>query len=309
MTDQLHRYLFDDQLTRLQSVFLEDSWQEALQHQQYPDVVRNLLGELAAAAVLLAGNLKLQGSLILQAQGDGPIALLVVECTSDLELRATATLNEDMPLPAIGTLQNLLNPGGQGRFVAILEPDDKKSFAPYQGIVPLQGESVAEALQSYMKHSEQLDSQLFLAADENRAAGLLLQRLPAKEVSAQAQAPADEAGQSEDSWARNQPIFATLRRDELLTLSNEALIHRLFWQETLLQLPAQAVRWHCPCTRERVADMLRMLGQEEIAHILDEQGQVDVACEFCGQPYHFDAVDCAQLFASGSSTKPPAQLH
>lgn len=309
MTDQLHRYLFDDQLTRLQTVILERSWQEALQHSQYPAVVQTLLGELCAAAVLLAGNLKYQGSLILQAQGDGPISLLVVECTSELDIRATATLNDSQPLPTVGNLESLLSPVGQGRFVVILEPDDQKTFRPYQGIVPLEGETVAAALQNYMKHSEQLDTQLVLAANDQRAAGFLLQRLPGKSTAEQVTTTSPESTHDEDSWARNQPIFATLSADELLALDNDNLVRRLFWQEDLLQLPTQPVRWHCPCTRERVANMLRMLGEEEIEQILNEQGKVSVACQFCGQPYAFDKVDCAQLFRTGSSEQPPSQLH
>lgn len=309
MTDQLHRYLFDDQLTRLQSVSLEQAWQEALRHQHYPAVVRDLLGELCAAAVLLAGNLKLQGSLILQAQGDGPVSLLVVECTSELAIRATASLNEKLPLPAEGTLQNLLNPNGQSRFVVTLEPDDQELFKPYQGIVPLQGDTVAEALQSYMKHSEQLDTRLYLAANDKRAAGLLLQRLPDKQADEELSSAAEDMPNTEPSWERNLPIFETLHAAELLELDNDKLIHRLFWQEDLLKLPVQTVRWHCPCTRERVADMLRMLGEDEVEQILNEQGQIEVACQFCGQPYHFDKVDCTQLFATGSSEEPPAQLH
>lgn len=291
MTDQLNKYLFADQLTRAQTVELNSAWQTGLQHQQYPACVRDLLGELAAAAVLLAGNLKLDGSLVLQAQGDGPIALMVVECTSDFEIRATATLREDAVIADDADLQSLLNTYDNGRFIVVLEPKAGSDLKPYQGIVPLEGKNLAEVLENYMKHSEQLDTKIFLAANGEKANGLLLQRLPGTGGTIEGtDAP------EEPSWDRAKQLAETVKDDELLTLPAPELIHRLFWQEDLLQLNPTTLRWHCPCTRERVADMLRMLGREEIETILSEQEFIEVACNFCGKPYQFDAVDSAQLF-------------
>lgn len=291
MTDQLNKYLFADQLTRAQTVELNSAWQTGLEHQQYPACVRDLLGELAAAAVLLAGNLKLDGSLVLQAQGDGPIALMVVECTSDFEIRATATLREDAVIADDADLQSLLNTYDNGRFIVVLEPKAGSDLKPYQGIVPLEGKNLAEVLENYMKHSEQLDTKIFLAANGEKANGLLLQRLPGTGGTIEGtDAP------EEPSWDRAKQLAETVKDDELLTLPAPELIHRLFWQEDLLQLEPTTLRWHCPCTRERVADMLRMLGREEIETILSEQEFIEVACNFCGKPYQFDAVDSAQLF-------------
>lgn len=291
MTDQLNKYLFADQLTRAQTVELNSAWQTGLEHQQYPACVRDLLGELAAAAVLLAGNLKLDGSLVLQAQGDGPIALMVVECTSDFEIRATATLREDAVIADDADLQSLLNTYDNGRFIVVLEPKAGSDLKPYQGIVPLEGKNLAEVLENYMKHSEQLDTKIFLAANGEKANGLLLQRLPGTGGTIEGtDAP------EEPSWDRAKQLAETVKDDELLTLPAPELIHRLFWQEDLLQLDPTTLRWHCPCTRERVADMLRMLGREEIETILSEQEFIEVACNFCGKPYQFDAVDSAQLF-------------
>lgn len=295
MTDQLNKYLFADQLTRAQTVELQHTWQTGLEHQHYPESVRNLLGELAAAAVLLAGNLKLDGSLVLQAQGDGPIALMVVECTSQFEIRATATLREDAVIPENADLQSLLNTYDNGRFIVVLEPKPGTDMQPYQGIVPLQGENLAEVLENYMKHSEQLDTKIFLAADANKANGLLLQRLPGTGGSIEGtEAP------EEPSWERAQQLAQTIKNEELLELPAAELIHRLFWQEDLLQLEPTDLQWHCPCTRERVAGMLQMLGRDEIESILSEQEYIEVACNFCGKPYHFDAVDSAQLFIAKS---------
>lgn len=295
MTDQLNKYIFADQLTRAQTVELTHSWQSGLEHQHYPDSIRNLLGELAAAAVLLAGNLKLDGSLVLQAQGDGPVALMVVECTSSFQIRATATLREDAVIPDNANLQNLLNTYDNGRFIVVLEPKANSDLQPYQGIVPLQGETIAEVLENYMKHSEQLDTKIFLAADGEKANGLLLQRLPGTGGSIEGTDAPDEP-----SWDRAQQLATTLKNEELLELPATQLIHRLFWQEDLLQLEPINLSWHCPCTRERVADMLQMLGRHEIESILSEQEHIEVACNFCGKPYLFDAVDSAQLFIAKS---------
>lgn len=300
MTDQLTKYLFQDHSTRIQAVKLSAEWQTGLSHQSYPDCVQRLLGELTSAAVLLASNLKFDGSVVLQLQGDGPVALIVVECGRGLTIRATATLREGRDVPADGTLQSLLNQHGQGRFIVVLDPNrETTDLQPYQGVVPLEGQTVAEVLEHYMRNSEQLDTRLWLAADAENTAGLLLQKLPGHGGSSAA-----EAGQAQDTWERACVLANTLKPDELLQLDTDAVIHRLFWEETLIAFDPQDVRWWCPCTRERVANMLRTLGNEEIESILAEQGHVDVACNFCGKPYRFDPIDCAGLFISHINKEP-----
>ena len=273
---------------------LTDTWKAVQANHDYPPAITHLLGELVAASTLLAANIKFDGSLVLQIQGDGPIALLVVECRSDLSLRATVKVREGHEVPADGDMQSLLNPGGNGRFIVVLDPQHKvPGQQAYQGIVPLEGETVAEALQHYMKASEQLDTRLWLGADADHAAGMLIQRLPhhgGSDTTTLSEQAATE------TWDRATALATTLKRDELLTTEIDTLIHRLFWEETLVAFDPLPVRWHCPCTRERVANMLRSLGQVEVDDILAERGQVDVACDFCGKPYVFDAVDCAALF-------------
>ncbi|HLS43750.1 MAG TPA: Hsp33 family molecular chaperone HslO, partial [Paenalcaligenes sp.] len=287
MTDQLKKYLFADHSTRAQTVSLEQAWRTGLAHQDYPENVQQLLGELTAAAVLLAGNLKFEGSLVLQIQGDGPIALLVVECSSDLNIRATASLREGHTVQADDGFQQLLNANGNGRFIVVLDPDSSHSgMQPYQGVVPLEGETVAHVLEDYMRSSEQLDTKIWLQAREDKAVGLLLQKLPG---SGGKQPQSD----TEETWLRAKQLAATIQDDELLTVSPETIIHRLFWEEDLIALDGESVRWFCPCTRERVANMLTMLGKEEIDTILSERENIEVACNFCGKPYSFDAVDCA----------------
>ena len=298
MTDQLKKYLLEDRTVRVQAVRLHQTWLEAQVNHDYPPAIKHLLGELVAASTLLAANLKFDGSLVMQLQGDGPIALLVVECRSDLSLRATVKLRTGEAVPETGTLQSLLNPGGNGRFIVLLDPHRKvPGQHPYQGIVPIEGETVAEALSHYMRQSEQLDTRLWLAADSEHAAGLLLQRLPHQGGSGQAPAP----GSASESWERVGHLAATLGEEELLNTETDTLIHRLYWEESLIAFEPAEVRWKCGCTRKRVSEMLRMLGRAEVESILAERGDVEVACDFCGKPYLFDAIDCARLFSGAQS--------
>lgn len=300
MIDTLQKYLFEDRSVRVQTVSLQQTWQDAQAHHQYPPAISRLLGELVAAATLLAANLKFDGALVLQLQGDGPVALLVVECRADLKVRATVKLREGQPVPAQGDLQSLLNPGRGGRFIVVLDPQAKGAGQqPYQGVVPLEGEDVAQVLEHYMRASEQLDTRMWLQADARQAAGLLLQRLPREGGTA------EPGEQTAETWNRACRLAETVKPGELLSTDSETLVRRLYWQETLRAFEPQEVRWHCPCTREKVADMLRMLGAAEIESILEERGEVDVTCEFCGKPYRFDAVDCAGLFMGAGAVAPP----
>ncbi len=297
MSDTLKKYLTADRGTRIQALRLTQAWQTGLAHQDLPPVLVGLLGELAAASALLASNIKFDGSVVLQLQGNGPVSLIMVECTSTLDLRATAHLREDAAPPADASLQDLLNADGQGRFMVMLDPAGRKAGATaYQGIVPLEGDTVAAVLEHYMKHSEQLDTRLWLAADAQACAGLLLQRMPGE--SAPSGTP-ERAEGTDATWAHCATLADTLGSEELRTTDTDTLIHRLFWEDDLLVFPERTVRWHCPCTRERVANMLRTLGRREIDGILAEQGRVHITCNFCGLPYDFDAVDCAALFADG----------
>jgi len=291
-------------------VRLSDTWKAVQANHDYPPAITNLLGELVAASTLLAANIKFDGSLVLQIQGDGPIALLVVDCRSDLSLRATVKMREGHEVPTTGDMQSLLNPGGNGRFIVVLDPQRKlPGQQAYQGIVPLEGNTVAEALQHYMKASEQLDTRLWLSANADHAAGMLVQRLPHHGGGETDRALTEQV--AAETWDRINALAGTLKRDEILATDIDTLIHRLFWEETLIAFDPQPVSWHCPCTRERVANMLRSLGEAEVDSILEERGQVDVACDFCGKPYKFDTVDCAALFSASqtSSGEEPPTVH
>ncbi len=287
-TDLLTRFLFENAAIRGEIVHLDASWQSVQAHHTYPPMLRQAMGELMAAAALLAATLKLQGALILQIQGKGPVSLLVVECTGDMSMRATAKWQGDLPE---GGLSALI---GNGHFVITLDPRDGKQT--YQGIVPLEGESIADILQNYMTRSEQLDTHLVLAADQHRAAGMLLQKLP------------QQHDQDSDAWTRAGHLAATLKSGELLDLPAQDILHRLFHEEDIRLFDPQPVRFHCTCSQESVANMLRMVGREEVDGILAEQGLVEIHCDFCNRRYAFDSVDIEQVF-SGERAAPGGNTH
>jgi molecular chaperone Hsp33 len=300
----LHRFLFDGSPVRGMLVRLGDCWREMLRRRgdaPYAMPVQSLLGEMTAAGVLMQANIKFSGALILQVFGDGPVKLAVAEVQPDLCFRATATVVGAVAADA--SLQALLNLHGQGRCAITLDPQNKQAGQqPYQGVVPLHGErreplqQLSQVLEHYMLQSEQLDTRMLLAADGQMAAGLLIQRLPvAGPARVSGERDEDQIGLNED-FNRIAHLAATLTRDELLTLDANALLHRLFWEEKLQRFEPQVPRFSCTCARERVRGMLRGLGAEEVHGIVAERGAVEVGCEFCGQKYHFDAVDVGEMF-------------
>jgi len=324
---EIHKFIFAGLPVRGAVVRLTDAWLEVLRrrassttHGAYPLPVQELLGEMTAAAVLMQSNIKFNGSLIVQVFGDGPVKLAVVEVQSDFALRATATVNGQVDPDA--TLSQMVNVGNAGRCAITLDPKDRQpGQQPYQGVVPLFGdnkeklEKFSDVLQHYMLQSEQLDTTLVLAADDKVAAGLLIQRLPMAgtgNLTGNAQ-PADEdqIGLNEH-YNRIAMLASSLKREELLSLDVETILHRLFWEEQLLRFePLQGVsgpRFSCSCSRERVARMIVGLGQPEADSILQEHEMIEVGCDFCGLQYRFDAVDTAQIFKSSLLSTPPAPL-
>jgi molecular chaperone Hsp33 len=291
--DTLQRFIFENAAVRGELVEISDTWKQVQARAEYPAPVRTLLGEMVAAAALLSANLKFNGMIVMQMHGDGPVKLLVVECDSDLQLRATAKLAADAVIPDDAGLTQLVNVHGHGRFVITLDPKDKlPGQKPYQGIVPLDGESVAVVIENYMLRSEQLETKLWLAADHDVSRGLLLQKLP-KEGGSGTQV-ADDA----ETWNHTVMLASTLRIPELLSTDISTLMHRLFWEETIRVFEPRHPTFHCSCTREKVGNMLIMLGKPEIDSALEDLGKLAINCDFCGQHYEFDRVDCAQLFAT-----------
>ena len=275
-------------------VEIADAWRQVQALRSYPPAVSTVLGEMIAAAALLSANLKFNGSIILQIHGDGPVQLLVVECDASLRLRGTAKLQEDAQVADDASLQQLVNQHGEGRFAITLDPADKlPGQQAYQGIISLEGDSVATVIENYMMRSEQLDTRLWLAADEHIARGLLLQKLPDEGGLAPSEMNADD-----DAWDRSVTLAATVSRNELLSTDIMVLLEKLYWEESVRVFEPRHPSFHCSCSREKVGNMLKLLGKEEVDSAIADLGELEIDCDFCGQQYGFDAVDCAQLFTS-----------
>jgi molecular chaperone Hsp33 len=299
--DILQKFIFDNAAVRGELVEISNAWREIQSRHAYPKAVRALLGEMVAAAALLSANLKFNGSIVMQIHGDGLVKLLVVECDAKLQLRATAKLRDGAEVPDDATVEQLLNQTGRGRFVITLDPLDKvPGQQPYQGVVPLVGDDIATIIESYMLRSEQMDTKLWLAADGHVARGLLLQKLPRNSA---VEGQVKQATEEEDleTWTRAVMLGQTLKQEELLATDVETLLKRLFWEETIRVFDPLEPAFHCTCSREKVANMLKMLGREEVESALHDLGELGINCDFCGKHYGFDAVDCAQLFASDTT--------
>lgn len=277
--DCLQRFLFEDLPIRGEFAQLDAAWQTVLERRAYPSAVRQVLGEAVAAAVLLSTTIKFDGLLTLQIQARGPLRLVVVQVTSKRTLRGLARWDGEPPAPA--ALRNLCGDG-----TLILTLDLGQGQDPYQGVVGLRGDSLAEALEEYFERSEQLPTRIRLAADSRTAAGLLLQQLPGN-------ATADP-----DAWNRLSLFATTLQPVELLELDASSLVRRLFPQEDVRLFAPQRFHYRCACSRERTATMLRALGEHELRRTLAERGTLHVDCEFCGCRYVFDPIDIAGLFAA-----------
>jgi len=310
---ELHKFLFEGLPVRGLLVRLGDGWRELLERcaaaGALPREVRGLLGEMTAAGVLMQASIKFNGALVLQIFGDGPVKLAVAEVRPDLGFRATAKVTGEVAAGA--QLEAMLNVHGHGRCAITLDPLERlPGQQPYQGIVPLHGDrreplqQVAEVLEHYMLQSEQLDTRLVLAADDQVAAGLLIQRMPVEGEANVGRHHEDVIGRSAD-YQRIAMLTATLTREELLALDADTLLRRLYWQEPLRRFEPLRPRFACTCSRERVRAMLRGLGREESDSLIAERGQVEVGCDFCGARHRFDAVDVGELFTPGRD-QPPA---
>ena len=309
----LRKFLFEGLPVRGVLVRVTDEWRSLLSRRQgdntHPPEVRALLGQMTAAGLMMQAHIKFNGALLLQLSGDGPVKLAVAEVQPELSFRATATVVGDVA--AGSQLEAMVNVQGRGRCSITLDPRDKQpGQQPYQGVVPLHGDQreplqqLSQVLEHYMLQSEQLDTRLLLAANDEVAAGLLIQRMPVQgEGNLQAARNEDQIGISED-FNRIAMLAATLTQQELLELEPEAILHRLFWEETVRLFDVQRARFACSCSRERVCSMLRSLGREESESLIEERGLVEVACEFCGQQYRFDAVDVGEMFTP-SRDQPP----
>ena len=273
------RFLFENTDIRGELVSLDSSFQEALAAHDYPLPVKALLGELAAATVLLSSTLKFEGILSLQAKGNGPLSLLMVECTDQKTFRALARWEGELTGNGLSSLL------GQGQMVMTVDPHKGNR---YQGIVPLHHETLADSLGDYFKQSEQLPTRFWLTSNGEHCRGMLLQALPSTVE--------QHAQEKNEAWSRVQIFAETVTEQEMLELDNETLLTRLFNEETVRLFDAEPVSFSCNCSRQRSAKIIQGLGREEVDSIIAEQGQLAMDCQFCSQKYVFDAQDVHDIF-------------
>jgi len=289
-SDSLRKFAFADLPVRGELVHLDRVWREVRDKDDYPVEIRAVLGEALAASVLLASCLKFDGLLTLQLTGDGPMSMLVVQCSNRREVRGLAKWRGDVVGSGLGAL------AGSGRMAITIESGEERRR--YQGIVPIVGDCLSESLEAYFRQSVQVPTRIWLNSDPSGVAGMLLQRVPEAR---------DDA--SEAAWQHVQALADTLAMDELGDLGDEEILRRLFDQEDLRVYDPGTVDFRCSCSQERVETTLRTLGREEIAKLLAEMGHIEVRCEFCNDRYRFDADDAGSLFGGASSIEPPPTLH
>lgn len=274
------RFIFDDMPIRGMHIRLEKVWQHIVNQKHYPAAIRRALGELLAAGSLLSANLKNEGTLIVQVQGQGRLKMLVVEATSENTVRATARWDETAEIRDDESLTALL--GENSVFVLTHQPKDAD---PWQGVVPLEGDSIAQMLVNYMKRSEQLDTYITLAADDQAAGALLLQRLPEEEL--------DDA-----AWEHVTTLAQTLTPQELTGLDAHHALYRLYHETPPRVFEPETIEFACTCSRGKVSDMLLMLGGQEVGGVVAEQGSIQIDCDFCHTKYVFDETDVNALFGA-----------
>lgn len=274
--DQFQRFIFEDSQVRGAWVKLNDSYSEIGNQAPYPASVRRILGESLAASVLMSTTLKFEGTLSLQAQGKGPLRTLMAECSHDRFIRGLARYDEHAVTE--DSLDALL---GEGSMAITISPDKGQR---YQGVVPREEENLAGCLAEYFERSEQIPTSFFLFADDNCSAGLMLQKMPGN------------TEHDSDLWDRLNHLASTVEAEELLGLDSETLLHRLFHEETVRLFDAETVAFRCSCSRERTLGALEGIGQEECYSILEEQGSIEMDCQFCHAHYRFDRNDIDHLF-------------
>jgi molecular chaperone Hsp33 len=287
-SDQSQRFLFEDHPIRGQHVSLDQSWQEIAQQGGLEGRGLSLLGEALVVVALLVDTLKIKGSVTLQIRGTGPLELLVVEANSKHEIRGTARQVGEIDEQA--DIQQIF---GSDVLVITIKTEGAE---PHQGIAPLRGIKLSDALEYYFATSEQLPTHFCLTCDAKNASGMLIQKIPGKL-------------KDDDVWDRVLHLAATVTDDELQRLALGDLLRRLFNEETLRLFDSRTIKFACSCSRERTAAMLLSLGKAEASEILESEGEISVSCEFCSANYSFDQIDVEQVFGEGGAAPPNATTH
>lgn len=287
--DQILRFIIDNHPIRGQLVSLDTSWQQCKLNQKADEFAQDLLGQALCAVTLLVSTLKIQGHITLQIRGQGALHLLVAQATTEKTVRGLVRQNSEVKDQS-ATLAEIFQ---ADKMVITIDSGKGK---PHQGIIPLTGHSIAQALDAYFEHSEQLPTRLWLAANATSAGGLLLQKMPGEVA-------------DEDAWNRLVQLASTLTNEELLTLPAEEILFRLFHEESLHLVNPDSIQFACSCSTQRTADMIKSLGHREALDILKEQGSIHINCEFCNTEYIFDSIDIEQIFNPGADLDFNQTLH
>lgn len=275
--DSLQRFMFEHASIRGDIAHLTNTYQTIMNQRTYPPMVRHLLGEALISCLLLVGSIKFEGELILQFQGDKRLPLLIVQCNHLLQLRAFASCQENLDTKDYA--EAFLN--GQ----MVLTINQYKKTKTYQSIVPLQSTSMSENLTHYFAQSEQISSQVWLAVNDDKASGMLLQLMPGQDTA-----------QREQFWEYAVVLGQTISEEELLNLDNQTLLHRLYHETEIRLFDERQVSFHCRCSEEKMKEVIKVLGQKEAQKLLQEREKIDIRCDFCNKHYSFDAIDIALLF-------------
>ncbi len=274
MSDQIVPIVFENLPVRGAVIQMSRSWQRMIGEHDYAPIVAETLGQAAAATGLIAQSLKFEGAITMQVQSGGPLRMLVMQCTSDLEMRGMASTDEQVEATQFGELLERAH-------CAITVDNGER---PYQGIVEMSPESLVRSLETYFDRSVQVPSLLALFANGENAGGVLLQQMPGQPM-------------SEDDWRRFGFVLETLTEAEMHGDEPVQLIGKLFAEDDVRVFTPRVVSFHCPCTTERAEEVLRMLGRDEAVSAVEEQGVLGVTCEYCGRRRDFDVVDIQRLFA------------
>jgi len=280
--DQITPFVFDDLPVRGALIHLSRSWRRMLRDHKYDDIVRETLGHAAAATGLIAQSMKFDGAITLQIQGKTNLHMLVMQCTSDLEVRGMASFDEDGDAETFGDLMR------NAHCAITVDTGDR----PYQGIVEIERSSLANSLQNYFARSVQVPSHVMLVSDASLSGGILLQQMPGQSML------------NDDDWIRLGFVVATLRASDFEKADGLRLIGKLFAEDDVRVFKSRPVVFRCRCSLQRAEEVLRMLGEEEIREAVEEQGIVDVTCEYCGRRRSFDPIDISRLFADNAVSGP-----
>ncbi|WP_428411180.1 Hsp33 family molecular chaperone HslO [Legionella sp.] len=276
-SDTLQRFIFEHANIRGEIVHIEQTYQAIMAQRNYPPMVKNLLGEAIVSCLLLASSIKFEGSLNLQFQGDKRLSLLLVQCDHELNVRAFARFEESLET------EDYAKAFLSGQMVMTINQDNQTNS--YQSMVPLQSTSMSENLMNYFAQSEQISTRVWLAVNENAAAGMLLQLMPGQDTV-----------QREQFWEYAVQLGQTVSEEELLTLDNQTLLYRLYNETEVRVFDSRRTQFQCRCSLEKMRQVINILGEKEAQELLEEQGKIDIRCDFCNQEYLFDAIDVTMLF-------------